>query len=62
MGQDKDWIGRLEEDLKGFGIKFERWRDAAQKTGRWCPWVEDGAEAYMREWYDAEKSLSLIHI
>ena len=46
----------LEEDLKAFGIKFEKWREAAQKVRRWFRRVEEGAEVFMRKW------LSLIHI
>ena len=34
-GQELDWMKDLEEDLKAFGIKFEGWREAAQKIGRW---------------------------
>ena len=34
----------------------EGWREAAHKAGRWFRWVEDGAEAYIRKWHDAEKS------
>ena len=34
-GQEWDWMKDLEEDLiKAFGIKFEGWREAAQKVGR----------------------------
>ena len=32
--QGKDWMGRLEEDLKEFRIKPEVWRETAQKAGR----------------------------
>ena len=28
-GQEWDWMKDLAEDLKAFGIKFERWREAA---------------------------------
>ena len=57
-GQEWDWMKDLEEDLKAFGIKFEGWREAAQKVGRWFRRVEEGAEVFMRKWY----KLSLIHI
>ena len=33
----------LEEELKGFGIKFEGWREAVQKVGTWFRRVEDRA-------------------
>ena len=33
-GQEWDWMKDIEEDLKAFGIKFEGWREAAQKAGR----------------------------
>ena len=33
-GQEWDWMNDLE-DLKTFVIKFEGWREAAQKVGRW---------------------------
>ena len=32
VGQEKDWMGRLEEDLREFGIKSEGWRETAQKA------------------------------
>ena len=41
----------LEEDPKAFGIKFEVWREAAQKVSRWFRWVEEGAEVFMRKWH-----------
>ena len=34
-GQEWDWMKDLEEELKVFGIKFEGWREAAQKVGIW---------------------------
>ena len=43
-GQEWDWMQDLEEDLKAFGIKFEGWREAAQKDDRWFRRVEEGAE------------------
>ena len=33
-GQEWDWMKDLEEDLEAFGIKFEVWREAAQKVDR----------------------------
>ena len=33
--QEWDWMKDLDEDLKDFGIKFEGWREASQKVGRW---------------------------
>ena len=33
-GQEWDWMKGVEEDLKAFGIKFEAWREAAQRVGR----------------------------
>ena len=45
----------LEEDLEAFGIKFEGWREAAQKVGIWFRRVEEGAEVFMRKWYKDEK-------
>ena len=49
-----DWMKDLDEDLKAFGIKFEWWREAAQKVGRFRR-VEDGAEVFMRKWNKDEK-------
>ena len=43
----------LEEDMTGFGIKFEGWRKAAQKAGKEFRRVEDGAAAFIRKWLDA---------
>ena len=34
-GQEKDWRAHLKEDMSVFGMKFEGWRKAAQKAGRW---------------------------
>ena len=34
-GQEKDWIAHLKEDMSVFGMKFEGWRKATQKAGRW---------------------------
>ena len=45
----------LEEDLKEVGIKFEGWREAAQKVGRWFERVEERAEVFMRKWHKDEK-------
>ena len=47
-GQEKDWLVRLKEDISVFGMKFEGWRKAAQKAGRWFRRVEEGAELFMR--------------
>ena len=41
----------LEGDLQPFSIKFEGWREAAQKVGRWFRQVEEGAEVFMRKWH-----------
>ena len=49
--QEWDWMKDLDEDLKAFGIKFEGWREVAQKVGRWFRRVEDGAEVFMRKWH-----------
>ena len=40
---------RLEEDMTEFGMKFEGWRKAAQKAGRWFRRVEEGAGSFMRK-------------
>ena len=32
---EKNWMAHLKEDMSAFGIKFEGWRNAAQKAGRW---------------------------
>ena len=54
-GQEWDWMKDLEEDLKAFGIKFEGWREAAQKVCRLFRRVEEGAEAFMRKWHKDDK-------
>ena len=46
----------LEKDLDAFSIKFEGWRGAAQKAGRWFRRVEEGAEVFMRKWHEGEKA------
>ena len=34
-GQEKDWMAHLKEDMSVIGMKFEGWRKATQKAGRW---------------------------
>ena len=53
--QEKDWMTHLKEDTSGFGMKFEGWRKAAQKAGRWCRRIEEGAELFMRNWHETER-------
>ena len=48
-GQEKGWMDHLKEDMSVFGMKFEGWRKAAQKAGRWFRRVEEGAELFMHE-------------
>ena len=36
------------------GMKFEGWRKAAQKAGRWFRRVEEGAELFMRNGHETE--------
>ena len=45
----------LEEELKAFGIKVERWHEAAQKVRRRFRRAEDGAEVFMRKRHKDEK-------
>ena len=45
----------LKEDISAFGTKFEGWRKAAKKAGKWFGRVEEGAEPFMRKWHDAER-------
>ena len=40
---------RLEEEMKGVGMTFEGWREAAQKAGRWYRREEGGTEAFMHK-------------
>lgn len=35
--------------MKAFHIRFEGWREAAQKVDRWLRRVEEGAEVLMRK-------------
>ena len=54
-GQGKDWMDHLKEDMSVFGIKFEGWREVAQKAGRRFRRVEEGAELFMRNWHETER-------
>ena len=54
-GQGKDWTAHLKEDMSVFGEKFEGWRKAAQKAGRWFRRVEEGAELFMGNWHVTER-------
>ena len=48
QGTEWGWMKNFEEGLKAFGIKFEGWREATQKVGRWFRRVEEGTEVFMR--------------
>ena len=54
-GQEKDWMAHLEEDMSVFGMKFEGWRKAAQKAGRWSRRVEEETKLFMRNWHETER-------
>ena len=53
--QEKDGMDHLKENISVFGVKFEGWRKAAQRAGRWFRRVEDGAELSMRNWHETER-------
>ena len=55
--QDTDWMVHLKEDMSAFGMKFEGWRKAAQKAGKWFGRVDKGAESFLRNWHIAEAEL-----
>ena len=48
-------MDHLKEDMSVFRMKFEGWRKAAQKAGRWFRRVEEGAELFMRNWHETER-------
>ena len=54
-GQEKDSMDHLKEDMSVFEIKFEGWRKAARKAGKWFRRVEEGAEMFLRNWYETER-------
>ena len=54
-GQEKDWMALKEDMSVFFGMKFERWRKATQKAGRWFRRVEEEAELFMRNWHAKER-------
>ena len=54
-GQEKNWIAHLKEDISVFEMKFEGWRKAAQKAGRWFRRVEEGAALFMPNWHETER-------
>eukprot|EP00904_Undaria_pinnatifida_P008271 jgi/Undpi1/4574/HiC_scaffold_18.g07928.m1 len=54
-GQEQDLMAHLKEDMSVFGMKFEGWRKAAQKAGRWFRRVEEGAELFMPNWHETER-------
>ena len=45
----------IEEDLKAFAIKFEGWREATQKVGRWFQRVEEAVETFVRKWHEVAR-------
>ena len=52
-GQEKDLLVHLKEGMSIFGMKFEGWRKAAQKAGRWFQRIEEGAGVFVRKWHEA---------
>ena len=54
-------MGCLEKLMTEFGMNFDRWRQAARKTGRWFRRVEEGAEAFMQKQRDAENGREAEH-
>ena len=42
--QGEEWMVHLKEDMSAFEMKFEGWRNDAQKAGKWFRRVEEGAE------------------
>ena len=59
-GEEADWMVHLKEDVSAIGMKFEGWRKAAQKAGKWFRRVEEGAESFMRKWHDAESCRTAV--
>ena len=55
-GANTDRMRRHGENLKTYGIKFDGWHEGAQKAGKWLSWAEDGVEALLWQWHDAERS------
>ena len=50
-GQEKEWMGCLLDDLRGFGINVDQWTTAAQDEGEW----RKTAERFMEKLIAAEK-------
>ena len=48
-------MDHLKDDMSVVGMKFEGWRKAAQKAGRWFRRVEEGAELFMRNCHETER-------
>ena len=48
-------MDHLKEDMSVFGTKFEGWRKAAQKAGRWFRRVGEGAKLFMRNLHETER-------
>ena len=46
-GQEKEWKGRLLDDLRAFGIITDQWTTAAQDEGEWRKTAQQGAERFM---------------
>ena len=48
----KEWMDNLKENMSVFEMKFEGYRKAALKTGRWFRRVDEGAELSMQNWHE----------
>ena len=54
-GQEKEWMGCLQDGLKAFGINADQWRPAAHDEGKWCKVAEQAAGRFMVKLITTEK-------
>ena len=60
VGQEKEWMGCLVDDLRAFGIETEQWKIAAQDADEWHKIVMQGAEFFMTKWIVAERAKTVM--
>ena len=56
VGQEKEWMGCVLDDLRAFGINADQWTTAAQDEGEWRRTAEQGAEHFIAKWIVQKKN------
>ena len=55
-GQEKEWMGCFQDDLRAFGINTDQWTTTAQDEREWRRTAEQGAEHFVARWMAEEET------